>query len=138
LRKSDEKDEINGEESQQVGVDHLVDHDDEWSNDLRSSEHHNITMNSTDKTTKTLKDFTCNFYCKHIRYNRQQHIPIKINTIPHYLYPADHEQTIYGIYTGRSLGQAEGLAGCGHSKIARVRAYYLYCMWLPLLTSLQI
>jgi len=42
------------------------------------------------------------------------------------------------IYTGRSPGQAEGLAGCGHSKIARVRAYYLYCMWLPLLTSLQI
>jgi len=28
--------------------------------------------------------------------------------------------------------------GCGHSKIARVRAYYLYCMWLPVLTSLQI
>jgi len=26
--------------------------------------------------------------------------------------------------------QAEGLAGCGHSKIARVRAYYLYCMCL--------
>jgi len=24
------------------------------------------------------------------------------------------------------------------SKVARVRAYYLYCMWLPLLTSLQI
>jgi len=23
--------------------------------------------------------------------------------------------------------------GCGHSKIARVRAYYLYCMWLPVL-----
>jgi len=31
--------------------------------------------------------------------------------------------------------QAEGLAGGGHSKIARVRAYYLYCMWLALLTS---
>jgi len=25
---------------------------------------------------------------------------------------------------------AAGMAGCGHSKIARVRAYYLYCMWL--------
>jgi len=30
------------------------------------------------------------------------------------------------------------IPGCGHSKIARVRSYYLYCMWLPLLTSLQI
>jgi len=29
----------------------------------------------------------------------------------------------------------EGLAGCGHSKIAHVRAYYLYCMFLALLTS---
>jgi len=28
--------------------------------------------------------------------------------------------------------------GCGHSKIARVRAYYLYCMCLAVLTSLQI
>jgi len=26
----------------------------------------------------------------------------------------------------------------GHSKIARVRAYYLYCMCLAVLTSLQI
>jgi len=26
----------------------------------------------------------------------------------------------------------------GSSKIARVRAYYLYCMWLAVLTSLQI
>jgi len=34
--------------------------------------------------------------------------------------------------------QAEGLAGCGHSKIARVRAYYLYCICLAVLTSLQI
>jgi len=25
---------------------------------------------------------------------------------------------------------AVGMAGCGHSKIARVRAYYLYCMCL--------
>jgi len=40
--------------------------------------------------------------------------------------------------TGRSPGQAEGLAGCGHSKIARVRAYYLYCTWLPVLTSLYV
>jgi len=31
--------------------------------------------------------------------------------------------------------QAEGLAGCGHSKITRVRAYCLYCMCLALLTS---
>jgi len=31
--------------------------------------------------------------------------------------------------------QAVGLAGCGHSKIARVRAYYLYCMCLAPLTS---
>jgi len=45
-------------------------------------------------------------------------------------------------HTGRRPGQAEGLAGCGHSKIARVRAYYLYCIvivlyvvWLALLTS---
>jgi len=35
---------------------------------------------------------------------------------------------------------AVGMAGCGHSKIARVRAYYLYCivlycMWLAVLTS---
>jgi len=30
---------------------------------------------------------------------------------------------------------AVGMAGCGHSKIARVRAYYLYCMCLALLTS---
>jgi len=43
----------------------------------------------------------------------------------------------YFNYTGRSPGQAEGLAGCSH-KIARARAYYLYCIWLPLLTSLQI
>jgi len=28
-----------------------------------------------------------------------------------------------------------GMAGCGHSKIARVRTYYLYCMWLAVLTS---
>jgi len=43
-------------------------------------------------------------------------------------------------YTGRSPGHAVGMAGCGcgHSKIARVRAYYLYCMWLAVLTSLQI
>jgi len=33
-----------------------------------------------------------------------------------------------GNYTGHSPGQDKGLAGCGHSKIARVRAYYLYCM----------
>jgi len=26
--------------------------------------------------------------------------------------------------------QAEGLAGCGRSQIAHVRAYYLYCMCL--------
>jgi len=32
-------------------------------------------------------------------------------------------------YTGHILG---------HSKIVRVYTYYLYCMWLPLLTSLQI
>jgi len=38
LRKSDEKDEINGKESQQVGVYHLVDHHDERSNDAKSSE----------------------------------------------------------------------------------------------------
>jgi len=40
---------------------------------------------------------------------------------------------LYGIEvyanTGRSPGF--GLARCGHSKIARVCAYYLYCMWLP-------
>jgi len=24
-----------------------------------------------------------------------------------------------------------GLAGCGHSKIARMCTYYLYCIWLP-------
>jgi len=30
---------------------------------------------------------------------------------------------------------AVGMAGCGHSKIARVRAYYLYCMCLAVLTS---
>jgi len=30
---------------------------------------------------------------------------------------------------------AIGMAGCGHSKIARVRAYYLYCMCLAVLTS---
>jgi len=40
--------------------------------------------------------------------------------------------------TGRSPGHAVGMAGCGHSKIARVRAYYLYCMCLAVLTSLQI
>jgi len=45
---------------------------------------------------------------------------------------------VFRNYTGRSPGQAEGLAGCGYSKIARARAYYLYCMRLLLLTSLQI
>jgi len=39
------------------------------------------------------------------------------------------------VYTGRSPGQAVGMAGCGHSKIARVCAYYLYCMCLAVLTS---
>jgi len=34
--------------------------------------------------------------------------------------------------------QAVGQAGCGHSKIANVHAYYLYCMCLAVLTSLQI
>jgi len=29
------------------------------------------------------------------------------------------------------------MAGCGHSKIARVRAYYLYCMCLAVLTSVD-
>jgi len=42
---------------------------------------------------------------------------------------------VYILYIGRRPGKAEGQAGCGHSKIARVRAYYLYCMWLALLTS---
>jgi len=37
--------------------------------------------------------------------------------------------------TGRSPGYAVGMAGCGHSKIARGRAYYLYCMCLAVLTS---
>jgi len=34
------------------------------------------------------------------------------------------------------LGAAR--AGCSHSKIVHARAYYLYYMWLPVLTSLQI
>jgi len=42
------------------------------------------------------------------------------------------------INTGRSPGHVVGMAGCGHSKIARVRAYYLYCMCLAVLSSLQI
>jgi len=29
------------------------------------------------------------------------------------------------MYTGRSLVRAEGAAGCGHSKIARVCAYWV-------------
>jgi len=38
-----------------------------------------------------------------------------------------------GGYTGRSPGQAEGLPGCGHSKMTRVRIL----SWpLPLLSSL--
>jgi len=36
-------------------------------------------------------------------------------------------------YTGRTPSQAGGLAGCGLSKIARVRAYYLYCIVLHVL-----
>jgi len=27
------------------------------------------------------------------------------------------------------------ILGCGHSKIVRVRVYYLYCTWLPVLTT---
>jgi len=37
-------------------------------------------------------------------------------------------------HTGRNPGHAVGMADCGHSKIARVRAYYLYCMCLAVLT----
>lgn len=40
LRKSDKKDEIDGKESQQVGVYHLIDHYDERPNDTKSSEQH--------------------------------------------------------------------------------------------------
>jgi len=36
------------------------------------------------------------------------------------------------INTGRKPG-----TGCAHSKIARVRAYYLYCMCLTVLTSVD-
>jgi len=39
--------------------------------------------------------------------------------------------------TGRRPGNAVGMAGCDHSKIARVRAYNLYCMCLAVLPSLQ-
>jgi len=39
--------------------------------------------------------------------------------------------------TGRRPVPGVGLAGCGHSEIARVRAYYLYCMCLAPLTSVQ-
>jgi len=33
--------------------------------------------------------------------------------------------TYADIYNGRSPGRAEGPAGCGHSKIARVCAYWV-------------
>ena len=38
LRKSDDEDEINGEEAQQIGVYHTVDHNDEWSDLAGSTE----------------------------------------------------------------------------------------------------
>jgi len=40
--------------------------------------------------------------------------------------------------TGRSPAHAVGMAGCDNSKIERVRAYYLYCICLDVLTRLQI
>jgi len=48
--------------------------------------------------------------------------------------------TLYSVteyYTGHKPGIGRRpTTGCAHSKIACVRMYYLYCMWLPLLTSL--
>jgi len=40
------------------------------------------------------------------------------------------EGCFYTAYTGRSPVQAEGPAGCGQSKIARVCAYYLYVLYV--------
>jgi len=37
---------------------------------------------------------------------------------------------LFNYYTGRSPVRAEVPAGCGHSKIARVRAYYLYVLYV--------
>jgi len=47
LRKSDEKDEINGEESQQIGVYHLVDHYHERPDGTKPSEQQHIITIST-------------------------------------------------------------------------------------------
>jgi len=42
------------------------------------------------------------------------------------------------IYTGRSPGHPVGMAGCGHSKIARVaRVVFLFVLYVAVLTSLQ-
>ena len=52
LRKSDEKDEVDGKESQQVCVYHLVNHYNERSNDTKASEQHSPTMNQTNVHTE--------------------------------------------------------------------------------------
>jgi len=56
---------------------------------------------------------------------------IRIAEIPQIM----KQQVVNSSYTGRSPGHAVGMAGCGHSKIARMRTYYLYCMCLAVLTS---
>jgi len=41
------------------------------------------------------------------------------------------------IIPGAARAMPKAWPAAGHSKIARVRAYYLYCMCLAVLTSLQ-
>jgi len=48
----------------------------------------------------------------------------------HEIYSVGQKYYLYCVIPVADRCQAVGLAGCGHSKIARVRAYYLYCMCL--------
>jgi len=59
-----------------------------------------------------------------VRYH-YRHIVFRVIKMKHFI--------AYGsvdINTGRSPVRAEGPAGCGHSKIARVCAYYLYVLYV--------
>jgi len=45
---------------------------------------------------------------------------------------------IISTYTGRSPGHAVGMAGCGHSKIARLaRVVFVFVLYVAMLPSLQ-
>jgi len=78
--------------------------------------------------------FVLNSKCKYYRFQVHNATNIKWFNLQ---YANNCYYSISITYTGHSRGHAYGMASCGHRKIACVRAYYLYCMWLAVLTSLQ-